>query len=155
MIACLSEMVRNDSITMSSVPRKAVAASGSGPQHRVSQPCRLQLRNQILQQHENVEMNPGVRKPCSTEEKKFCAQIVPGQGRILECLKSHRKQLSSECHSAIFQVEKEEMVDSSVDFQLIIRCKEPIRRLCSNDPSKALECLKVKIIFNFNHNFSY
>lgn len=141
-VACLSETVRNDSITLSSIPRNAIAAS-SGPQHRISQPCRQQLRSQLLQQHENVAMNPGVRKPCSDEEKKFCAQIKPGQGRILECLKAHRKQLGRECHAAIFQVEKEEMDDSSVDFQLSFQCKDPIRRFCPNDPSKALECLKV------------
>nr|SVE78223.1 EOG090X05VD [Daphnia lumholtzi] len=106
------------------------------------QPCRQQLRNQLLQQHEDVQFNPNVRKPCASDEKRFCAQIKPGQGRVLECLKAHRKQLDDVCHAAIFQAEKEEMDDSGVDFQFIQQCKDPIRRLCQNDASNALECLK-------------
>ena len=48
-VACLSEMVRNDSISLN-------MASHTGSQtHRVSQPCRQQIRNQILQQ---VQYNP-------------------------------------------------------------------------------------------------
>jgi hypothetical protein len=39
------------------------------------------------------------------------------------------------------------MDDSGVDFQLIQQCKEPIRRLCQNDASSALECLKVVLTF--------
>ena len=48
-VACLSEMVRNDSISLN-------MASHTGSQtHRVSQSCRQQIRNQILQQ---VQYNP-------------------------------------------------------------------------------------------------
>lgn len=139
-VACLSEMVRNDSVAQSLGVR---SGNHVGSQHRVSQPCRQQLRNQLLQQHEDVQFNPNVRKPCASDEKRFCAQIKPGQGRILECLKAHRKQLDDICHAAIFQAEKEEMDDSGVDFQFIQQCKDPIRRLCQNDASNALECLKV------------
>ncbi|KZS17605.1 Golgi apparatus protein 1 [Daphnia magna] len=138
-VACLSEMVRNDSVAQSLGVR---SGNHVGSQHRVSQPCRQQLRNQLLQQHEDVQFNPNVRKPCASDEKRFCAQIKPGQGRILECLKAHRKQLDDICHAAIFQAEKEEMDDSGVDFQFIQQCKDPIRRLCQNDASNALECLK-------------
>ena len=145
-VACLSEMVRNDSVAQSLVSR---LGNHVGSQHRVSQPCRQQLRNQLLQQHEDVQFNPNVRKPWTSDEKRFCAQIKPGQGRILECLKAHRKQLDDICHAAIFQVEKEEMDDSGVDFQLIQQCKEPIRRLCQNDASTALECLKVVVISSY------
>lgn len=145
-MACLSEMVRNDSVALSLGSRLNSPVTMS--QHRVSQPCRQQLRNQLLQQHEDLQFNPNVRKPCATDEKRFCSKIKPGQGRILACLKAHRKQLEEACHGAIFQVEKEEMEDSGVDFQLVQQCKEPIRRLCQNDASLALACLQVLTIFN-------
>ena len=148
MVACLSEMVRNDSIALNMGSHTA-SISGS-TQHRVSQPCRNQLRNQLLQQHEDVQLNPNLRKPCAEEESKFCSQIKSGQGRIIECLKKHRKQLSMACHAAIFQIEKEEMNDNAVDFQLVSQCKGSIRRLCPNDASQALECLKVLIVIKLN-----
>lgn len=110
------------------------------------------MRNQLLQQHEDVQFNPKVRKPCTADEKRFCSQVKPGQGRILECLKSHRKQLEKECHAAIFQVEKEEMDDNGVDFQLQQHCKDPIRRLCEKERSNALECLKVNSDQLIYHN---
>lgn len=141
-------MVRNDTVAQSIGSRQTNALPPAS-QHRVSQPCRQQLRNQLLQQHEDVQLNPNVRKPCATDEKRFCSQVKPGQGRILACLKSHRKQLEYACHAAIFQAEREEMDDSGVDFQLVQQCKDPIRRLCQNDVSKALECLKVIFVSVF------
>ena len=50
------------------------------------------------------------------------------------------------CHAAIFQAEKEEMDDSSVDFPLKTLCKEPIRRFCKNDLNQALDCLKASLL---------
>ena len=152
-IACLSEMIRNDSVAQSLGSR---SGNNVGSQHRVSQPCRQQIRSQLLQQHEDVQLNPNVRKPCAADEKRFCAQIKPGQGRILECLKSHRKQLDDACHAAIFQAEREEMDDSGVDYQLVQLCKDPIRRLCQNDVGKALECLKVirNSLVNYSLHYS-
>ena len=145
-------MVRNDSITLNMGHTSSIAGNS---QHRVSQPCRNQLRNQLLQQHEDVQLNPNLRKPCAEEESKFCSQVRPGGGRIIECLKNHRKQLSVACHAAIFQIEKEEMDDNAVDFQLVSQCKASIRRLCSNDASKALECLKVFKIFIIGVSFMF
>ena len=136
MVACLSETIRNDSLgSINSMLR-------GEKQHRVSQSCRQQLRIQLFQQHEDVKFNPSVHQPCERDEKRFCSSVKPGQGRILECLKSNRKKLEASCHAAIFKVEKEEMDDSSVDFPLRSTCKGPILRFCKNDMTQALDCLK-------------
>ena len=63
--------------------------------------------------------------------------------QVLECLKAHRKELTDACHAAIFQIEREEMEDSSVDYQMLAQCRDPIKRLCQNNPNEAFECLKV------------
>ncbi len=34
---------------------------------------------------------------CSREKEKFCADVKPGQGRILACLNEHKKELSKDC----------------------------------------------------------
>jgi len=138
-VACLSETIRNDSLVLSNPLLRLEK------QHRISQSCRQQLRNQLVQQHEDVKFNPGVHQPCLQDEKKFCASVKAGQGRILECLKANRKKLEAGCHAAIFQAEKEEMDDSSVDFPLKTLCKEPIRRFCKNDLNQALDCLKAHL----------
>jgi hypothetical protein len=52
--------------------------------------------------------------------------------------------LSDECHRAIFNVEKQELLDSSVDYTLLTTCRQMIRQFCHDeDQSQALVCLKV------------
>ena len=34
---------------------------------------------------------------CKTEIQKFCKDVTPGEGRIIQCMKSHEAELSTEC----------------------------------------------------------
>lgn len=34
---------------------------------------------------------------CILDARKFCADVKPGEGRITECLRQHKKQLSADC----------------------------------------------------------
>lgn len=52
--------------------------------------------------------------------------------QTLECLKSHQKELSIKCHKTIFNREKEEMQDNSIDYALISTCKPMIKKYCSD-----------------------
>lgn len=95
-VACLSEIVRDDSLQSNT--------------HRVSQPCRQQLRryrtlylniflssivinnrlpppSQLAHQHEDVRLNPVVNEPCKMDEEKFCHDVKPGQGRVSHILR--------------------------------------------------------------------
>lgn len=36
-------------------------------------------------------------RPCREDVKKFCGDVKPGGGAVMECLKAHEKELSSEC----------------------------------------------------------
>jgi Cysteine rich repeat len=38
---------------------------------------------------------------CRNDVKALCATVTPGGGRIRECMKEHRAQLSEACKSAI------------------------------------------------------
>ena len=42
-----------------------------------------------------------IRKACTADAKKFCAQVKPGGGRILQCLEEHAKEVSSECSNVL------------------------------------------------------
>lgn len=37
---------------------------------------------------------------CKDDMKKFCADVKPGEGRKMECMKSHEKDLSQGCKDA-------------------------------------------------------
>ena len=39
-------------------------------------------------------------RPCRPDLQKFCADVQPGGGRIVACLKQHEAELSPACHDA-------------------------------------------------------
>jgi hypothetical protein len=39
---------------------------------------------------------------CKTDIAKFCASVMPGGGRIKDCMKQHQQELSQPCKDAAF-----------------------------------------------------
>lgn len=39
----------------------------------------------------------GFRSSCNNDVRRFCNDVLPGEGRVVNCLKSHLSQLSPEC----------------------------------------------------------
>src|SRR5690242_16712843 len=39
--------------------------------------------------------------PCENDLKRYCADVQPGGGRIMNCLKDHYKDVSQECYEAM------------------------------------------------------
>ncbi|KAG8238128.1 hypothetical protein J437_LFUL012742, partial [Ladona fulva] len=128
-VSCLSEKVRNETL--------------SGQRPSISRECRQQLRAQLLQRHESINLDPSLKAVCFSDVRSLCVNVKPGDGQVLECLQNARHQLSAECHRAIFNVEREELTDNSVDYMLLTACSKPLKQYCPQvDLSKALECLK-------------
>jgi OOP family OmpA-OmpF porin len=69
---------------------------------------------------------------CSSEVAAFCGDIAPGQGRILNCLKSNDSKLSSTCKQSITQGKStmESALGNANYFGS--RCGSEIARHCSN-----------------------
>jgi hypothetical protein len=40
------------------------------------------------------------QEACAPDIKRFCADIDPGQGRVVRCLRDHESQLSPSCKAA-------------------------------------------------------
>lgn len=43
------------------------------------------------------EGNANKGHPCMADQKKFCADVEKGEGRIIKCLIKHKKELSESC----------------------------------------------------------
>jgi Cysteine rich repeat len=43
----------------------------------------------------------GFRVECGQDLQRFCNEVQPGEGRLIQCLSSHRSELSSECISRL------------------------------------------------------
>nr|CAD7408500.1 unnamed protein product [Timema cristinae] len=130
-IRCLSEKVRNDTLRES--------------KHSIPRECRQQLRAQLFQQRENINFDPVLRDACQKDIIENCPDVTHGAGQVLECLQINKARLTPRCHRAIFNVEKQELLDSSGDYTLLTTCRLMIRQFChEEDEAHALECLKVR-----------
>nr|CAD7455671.1 unnamed protein product [Timema tahoe] len=128
-IRCLSEKVRNDTLRES--------------KHSIPRECRQQLRAQLFQQRENINFDPVLRDACQKDIIENCPDVPHGAGQVLECLQINKARLTPRCHRAIFNVEKQELLDSSGDYTLLTTCRHMIRQFChEEDEAHALECLK-------------
>ncbi|PSN56256.1 Golgi apparatus protein 1 [Blattella germanica] len=117
-IYCLSEQVRNDTLRET--------------KHTISKECRQQLRAQLFQQRENIAFDTRLQNACKNDIQN-----------VLECLQRNKPKLTFDCHRAVFNVEKQELMDSSIDYTLMTTCRHMIRQFChEEDQSQALVCLK-------------
>lgn len=163
MVECLSEVTQNDTL--------------KDERYKLSKECRYQLRAQLLQQREFIDLDPKLKLACEKDIKTFCPKTardrdgkpdVPVSSilsslnleycsrrflmtlmlKVLECLEENINSLSPPCHRMVFRIEQHDFKDSSSDYTLLTTCKIMIKEYCKGiDTSSALTCLKV--LFNF------
>ncbi|KAH8373528.1 hypothetical protein KR009_012405 [Drosophila setifemur] len=138
-VACLSEVMRNDTI--------------KAQRHQIPKECRHQVKAQLYQQRESIQLDPKLANACKRELVQFC-EDQKGPGEVnekaisfemqgLECLIKKTSRLGKQCHHAIFMVKKSELGDSGTDYTLLNTCKEMVYKFCpSTDSAKLLDCLK-------------
>jgi hypothetical protein len=44
-----------------------------------------------------------LRAACAADVKKLCADVTPGGGRIIQCLKEHKDEVSDGCKQAVMK----------------------------------------------------
>ena len=77
-VSCLSETLRNDTLTDS--------------QHRLTARCASELRFELLQRSENVQLDPDLAAACERDLAESCSNVSPGREGQLRCLKELQKQ---------------------------------------------------------------
>ena len=76
--------------------------------------------------------------PCSTDLKKYCARVKPGEARVADCLATHFREIQPNCRSAITAARN--LFDG-----LVASCKGDAEKLCKGVPhreGRVLSCLK-------------
>jgi len=68
--------------------------------------------------------------------QKLCNGVSPGGGRILECLRTNRRQIADPaCLSALFPLQQSVDQDGGLDLYLVNQCQLEIKTFC---PAKVL-----------------
>lgn len=128
-ITCLSERITNDTIKQ----EKSV----------IPKDCRQQIKAQLFQQRESIDLNPKLKAACFSDIQTYCPNVEHGNAQVLECLQSIHSKLSEKCEEEIFKVKKQESVDNSLDYALMTMCADSINMFCPNhNKDDVLECLK-------------
>ncbi|XP_052816118.1 Golgi apparatus protein 1-like [Mya arenaria] len=127
-VVCLSELVRNDILQESAA--------------RISQKCRQEVRADLLEMSEDINLDPKLKKSCEKDIENYCTGIKGGNAKVTECLRDHKRKLSDGCHKMLFKREIDEAVQGA-DFKLFQQCKSMIKKYCSHkEPSDVLRCLR-------------
>ena len=86
-----------------------------------------------------------VANGCMVEIEKYCAQVTPGEGRVLACLYAHGDKLSAKCEFALYDaaVQLERAVASLT--YVANECDEDLDKYCASiEPGEGrlLECIE-------------
>ena len=71
---------------------------------KLSSKCEYALYDAAVQLERAVAALSYVANECDADLEKYCASIKPGEGRLLECIEKHDKQVSERCKKAIKDV---------------------------------------------------
>ena len=69
-----------------------------------------------------------VANGCKMELEKYCAQVTPGQGRVLACLYAYGDKLSSKCEYALY--------DAAVQLERAVAALSYVANECDADMEK-------------------
>ena len=86
-----------------------------------------------------------VAKGCEKELNSYCANVTPGEGRILACLYAHGDKLSGQCEYALYDaaVQLERAVAALT--YLANECDEDLEQYCSSvtpGQGRLIDCLE-------------
>jgi hypothetical protein len=71
---------------------------------KLSSKCEYALYDAAVQLERAVAALSYVANECDADMEKYCASIAPGEGRLLECLEKHDKEVSGRCKQALKDV---------------------------------------------------
>ena len=75
-----------------------------------------------------------VANGCKMEIEKYCAQVTPGEGRVLACLYAHEDKLSGKCEYALY--------DAAVQLERAVAALSYVANECDADLEKYCESIE-------------
>lgn len=85
-----------------------------------------------------------VAKGCQAELVKYCAEVTPGQGRVLSCLYAYGDKLSPKCEFALYDAAVQlERAVAALTF-VASECDEDMDKFCASiapGEGRLLDCL--------------
>ena len=78
------------------------------------------------------ELGEQVLDGCNTELARFCAEVTPGEARLLACLYAHGDKLSGQCDHALYNAAMRlERAISAITY-VVSECRAELETHCAN-----------------------
>jgi hypothetical protein len=61
-------------------------------------------QGQMTPEHREQAMHK-MKQACGVDINKFCHDVKPGEGRIIQCLEQHQAEVSQECNQLLTKKE--------------------------------------------------
>jgi hypothetical protein len=82
---------------------------------------------------------------CNAELVRYCAEVTPGEGRLLACLYAHGDKLSGQCEFALYDAAARlERAINAITY-VASECRSEIQTRCANvqpGEGRIAQCLK-------------
>jgi hypothetical protein len=86
-----------------------------------------------------------VREGCNSELAQYCADVTPGEGRVLACLYAHGDKLSGQCEHAVYDAAARlERAVSAITY-VANECRSELETHCTGvevGEGRVAQCLK-------------
>jgi phytoene/squalene synthetase len=86
-----------------------------------------------------------VKEGCSTELTRYCAEVTPGEGRLLACLYAYSDKLSGQCEYALYDAAgRLERAINTIAY-VASECRSELETHCANvevGEGRVAQCLK-------------
>ncbi len=68
---------------------------------KLSGKCKFAIDDAATKIERKINAITYAASKCDDDMEKFCVSIIPGEGRILDCLEKHSRDVSERCKNAI------------------------------------------------------
>jgi hypothetical protein len=66
--------------------------------HQLSAPCQQQIRERLVRWKEERSQ---LKLACQADIRRFCPDLRPGGGQMVQCLQQHAQELSDGCYATL------------------------------------------------------
>lgn len=110
----------------------------------VTPACKKRVHKLTMRAAQDIRMDRPLSDACFDDRQKLCANIQPGDARVLRCLQDSREQLTYECRATLFDQEVRLAEDIDFQFPLKKACAAEIPRFCKDvqhGGARVIQCL--------------
>lgn len=72
-------------------------------EEKISNECKMGIMEAAIALRQGMEAIDYSIKACEADADKFCLDVQPGEGRLINCIKKHESKVSQACTSALKQ----------------------------------------------------